>query len=136
MKKYTYTNMRTELSDILDKLRMGELITITQRGKEDLVLQGSLANTTALDEKAEKLTGINHIDEVLRSHSFKQSYRVMQSPNYKLIQEITQSPAFKTNVKVMKEIKRAMPSVSSRFIEALTLTQKKHANIIKKLEDS
>lgn len=44
MKKYTYTNMRTELSDVLDILRSGESVTITQRGKPDVVLQGLSAS--------------------------------------------------------------------------------------------
>lgn len=39
MKKITYTQMRSELSSILDDVRNGESIEVTQRGKPNLILK-------------------------------------------------------------------------------------------------
>lgn len=38
MKTISYTYMREHLTEVLDELRNGELITVTQRGKADIVL--------------------------------------------------------------------------------------------------
>ncbi|EFH6041544.1 type II toxin-antitoxin system Phd/YefM family antitoxin, partial [Escherichia coli] len=38
MKIITYTQMRSDLSATLDCLRSGESVTVTQRGKSDLVI--------------------------------------------------------------------------------------------------
>lgn len=42
MRKVSYTQMRAELSDILDAVRNGETVIVTQRGRPDTVLNGSL----------------------------------------------------------------------------------------------
>lgn len=42
MRKVSYTQMRAELSDILDAIRNGETVVVTQRGRPDTVLNGSL----------------------------------------------------------------------------------------------
>lgn len=42
MKVISYTQMRNDLSEILDALRAGEAIVITQRGKPDLMLNGEV----------------------------------------------------------------------------------------------
>lgn len=42
MRKISYTQMRAELSDILDAVRNGETIVVTQRGRPDTVLNGAL----------------------------------------------------------------------------------------------
>ena len=132
MEKYTYTNMRTELSDVLDKLRKGESITITQRGKEDLVLRGSSANTIALNDEVGELTDINHIDKILRLPGLREADSVCNLPG----QKIMQSSVFKTHLKAVSEIQRAIPGLTPKFLKALTLTQIKHADTIKKLEDN
>ncbi|EHE1076714.1 hypothetical protein J0D42_000023 [Salmonella enterica] len=38
MKVLSYSRMRAELADVLDCLRNGEIVTITQKGKDDLIL--------------------------------------------------------------------------------------------------
>lgn len=38
MKKISYTKMREELADVLDALRNGESITVTQRGRPDITI--------------------------------------------------------------------------------------------------
>lgn len=42
MRKISYTQMRAELSDILDAIRNGETIVVTQRGRPDTLLNGAL----------------------------------------------------------------------------------------------
>lgn len=40
MKTLSYTQMRNELSEVLEALRSGEEVVITQRGKPNLILNG------------------------------------------------------------------------------------------------
>lgn len=51
MKKVSYTQMRAELSDILDALRNGEEVVVTQRGRPDTVLKATV-NMQMQEEEA------------------------------------------------------------------------------------
>lgn len=45
MRKVSYTQMRAELSDILDAIRNGETIVVTQRGRPDTVIDGRIVES-------------------------------------------------------------------------------------------
>ncbi len=51
MRRVSYTQMRAELSDILDAIRKGETVIVTQRGKPDTVLCGNI-NDDLLESEA------------------------------------------------------------------------------------
>ncbi|EFJ7595025.1 type II toxin-antitoxin system prevent-host-death family antitoxin [Escherichia coli] len=106
MRKVSYTQMRAELSDILDAIRNGETIVVTQRGRPDTVLNGSL--------------NIEH-EHPRRHYS---GYTVVEGGGKKRV--------FGSNNKL--ELKSG-DIVHISFGEALAKTQKKHAKIIKALED-
>lgn len=88
MKTITYTKMREELSDVLDAIRNGESITITQRGRPDITISAA------------------------------------------------PEPRLYRGVKSTKNVSSLLGS-SARlsFEEAMAKTKKKHAGIIKALED-
>ena len=52
MKKVSYTQMRAELSDILDALRNGEEVVVTQRGRPDTVTRNCTVNMQMQEEEA------------------------------------------------------------------------------------
>lgn len=49
MKTISYTRMRDELADVLEALRNGEQITVTQRGRPNMVLNANVAAKPAMD---------------------------------------------------------------------------------------
>lgn len=108
MRKVSYTQMRAELSDILDAIRNGETVVVTQRGRPDTVLNGSL--------------NIEH--ESPRRHY----------PGYTVVEGSGKKRLFGSNSKLELELKHG-DTVHISFGEALAKTQKKHAKIIKALED-
>ncbi|EIE5007018.1 hypothetical protein K8N77_001130 [Salmonella enterica] len=72
MKVLSYSRMRAELADVLDCLRNGETVTITQKGKDDLILysdkgqvkintrltgSSGVASAIAMTDKLDKLPG-------------------------------------------------------------------------------
>ncbi|EMO5715228.1 type II toxin-antitoxin system prevent-host-death family antitoxin [Enterobacter bugandensis] len=58
MRKVSYTQMRAELSDILDAIRNGETVVVTQRGRPDTVLNGSLVLSANENENVKYVTTI------------------------------------------------------------------------------
>ncbi|WP_140919039.1 type II toxin-antitoxin system Phd/YefM family antitoxin [Limnobaculum xujianqingii] len=48
MKTFTYTQMRSELSDILELMRAGDSVRITQKNKPDILL-GNIVTNTAIE---------------------------------------------------------------------------------------
>ncbi|MWP47460.1 type II toxin-antitoxin system Phd/YefM family antitoxin [Gilliamella sp. Pas-s27] len=150
MNKYTYTNMRSELSDILDKLRSGESVIITQKGKPDVILQGSSIsqiNDNIHKEKnlfvdlhktceCEKTSATSSAQSLAVSLPLNaEVIKLMQSHAFKQLRNVVELPGFKQATKTIKEIQKSKSSLSPEFLEALILTQKKHAEVIKKLED-
>lgn len=106
MRKVSYTQMRAELSDILDAIRNGETVVVTQRGRPDTVLNGSL--------------NIEH-EHPQRHYA-----------GYTVVEGNGRARLFGS--------KRDLPIKSGEtihisFDEALAKTQRKHAKIIKALED-
>lgn len=106
MRKVSYTQMRAELSDILDAIRNGETVVVTQRGRPDTVLNGSL--------------NIEH--ESPRRHY----------SGYKVVEGSAKTRVFGSDSKL--DLKSG-DIVHISFRDALAKTQKKHAKIIKALED-
>lgn len=110
MRKVSYTQMRAELSDILDAIRNGETVVVTQRGRPDTVLNGSL-----------------HIGHI---RPFSDYMTFTSTKNDSGAGKITLRRANGEVVEVSgaKDLKIS-------FKEALEKTQFKHAKIIKALED-
>lgn len=113
MRKVSYTQMRSELSDILDAIRNGETVVVTQRGRPDTVLNGSLH--------------FEHLHPSRYPSSRDQMFEV-----HKLDEStsITFAAAGDKNIQVFP-----LESIKVSFKEALNKTQQKHAKIIKALED-
>jgi antitoxin Phd len=121
MRKVSYTQMRAELSDILDAIRNGDTIVVTQRGRPDTILKGSVnqESTVSLNPwrpaaESQQSDSV-HVDVVRNSHG--QTKYVTKTANGQVINEIIISDS----------------RVS--FNDALKKTQLKHAKIIKALED-
>ncbi len=107
MKTISYTKMRDELADVLEALRGGEPVTITQRGKADIVISAQ--------------TGVGV------SPPAQPDWRKSNT-------EIKNANETKAIVKTGNSLtKRAQKLLS--FQEAKSRTQSKHASIIKALED-
>ncbi|CAI2532397.1 Antitoxin of toxin-antitoxin stability system [Serratia ficaria] len=106
MKTISYTKMREELADVLDMLRNGDDITITQRGRPDI--------TISANKPAPSITWIGtKITSTPREASEHQ-------------REITKKLAASI-------LNQSATKVS--FQEAKNKTKIKHAGIIKALED-
>ncbi|HDR2843243.1 type II toxin-antitoxin system Phd/YefM family antitoxin [Enterobacter ludwigii] len=121
MRKVSYTQMRAELSDILDAIRNGETVVVTQRGRPDTVLKGSTSSELSYSPittrpYTTRLNPSNTIIEVVRD-AHGQAYYVKKAPNGEIITKVKAD-----NTKIS-------------FSDALKLTQTKHAKIIKALED-
>ncbi|WP_190320703.1 type II toxin-antitoxin system Phd/YefM family antitoxin [Enterobacter bugandensis] len=114
MRKVSYTQMRAELSDILDAIRNGETVVVTQRGRPDTVLNGSLSVDHELPA-ADYSHFIIHKEPECKTRKATSVYRI--GSKGELIE-----------MKPLNELKIS-------FREALNKTQKKHAKIIKALED-
>lgn len=116
MRKISYTQMRAELSNILDAIRSGETVVVTQRGRPDTILNGSRnSEHSSILEARTPYSGPSVI-EVLKSSDGHVRY-VKKAPNGEILSTIETDGS----------------KVS--FNDALKLTQKKHAKIIKALED-
>lgn len=116
MRKITYTQMRAELSDILDAVRNGDTIVVTQRGRPDTVLNATLIQPHPKGSNSSALkhwVADDRIAEIMKP---------------------------KINWGNESSALDEMPSISETFgkptfQEALQKTQLKHAKIIKALED-
>jgi antitoxin Phd len=104
--------MRAELSDILDAIRNGETVVVTQRGRPDTVLNGSVD----YEKKITVTKGNKYTIQVSKTPSGDTCY-------------VTKKP----NGEVVTSIYKNTGPVS--FKDALIKTQRKHAKIIKALED-
>ncbi|MHA0988992.1 type II toxin-antitoxin system Phd/YefM family antitoxin [Enterobacter ludwigii] len=120
MRKVSYTQMRAELSDILDAIRNGETIIVTQRGRPDTVLNGALAGSENFSPR----------DSSPHQH-------VPHIKTYLVEGHLKDGSLHHSNTSAHLTGKRlsSMTLVKSSFSEALKKTQKKHAKIIKALED-
>ncbi|MEI9743090.1 type II toxin-antitoxin system prevent-host-death family antitoxin [Enterobacter ludwigii] len=112
MRKVSYTQMRAELSDILDAIRNGETVVVTQRGRPDTVLNGSLVHET---------TNFNSSPVESREHRSEYLVQTIEGKWYEM--------------RPRGQINPVRRSKKSSFSEALNKTQLKHARIIKALED-
>lgn len=112
MRKISYTQMRAELSDILDAIRDGETVVVTQRGKPDTVLNGWRAKNACC-----------HLVDSTKSKEIK--YREYDDDFTKIVPVVGS---------VVGSVIAGTLSTHA-FEDALKRTKKKHAKIIKALED-
>ncbi|MGQ5288443.1 type II toxin-antitoxin system Phd/YefM family antitoxin [Pectobacterium actinidiae] len=152
MKTITYTQMRSDLSTTLELLRSGESVTVTQRGKPDLVI-----SARDCDEKpAPTIRDMTHYERKI-TYAEMLSEKVNEMPSKHLEQLISANlpPQFTEGVmKLAKQLDNLRQSneaikaltgaaniaiglqgASEQFVKALQHTQTRHADIIKKLED-
>lgn len=114
MRKVSYTQMRAELSDILDAIRNGETVVVTQRGRPDTVLNGSLGVTTG-KPFADYSPFVVHKEPINKGQEYRSVYLLGPDGEHIAIKPLS--------------------DVRISFKEALHKTQQKHAKIIKALED-
>ncbi|HED1243933.1 TPA: type II toxin-antitoxin system prevent-host-death family antitoxin [Enterobacter bugandensis] len=120
MRKVSYTQMRAELSDILDAIRNGETVVVTQRGRPDTVLSGALAGSeNVLPRESSLQQHVPHIKTYLVEGHLKDGSLYHSN----------------TSAHFTRNRLDSMTLVKTSFSEALKKTQKKHAKIIKALED-
>ena len=136
MKIITYTQMRSDLSATLDCLRSGESVTVTQRGKPDLVISAkSVDEIASADEvKTSAKTIDTHLAQLIASNLSPQiTEGVMKLTKH--LDALLQSDEARQTMMKATNAAVALQGVSESFIKALQHTQTKHADIIKKLED-
>ncbi|EJJ3987694.1 hypothetical protein NI343_003496 [Salmonella enterica] len=132
MKVLSYSRMRAELADVLDCLRNGETVTITQKGKDDLVLysdkgqinintrlsgSSGIASTIEMVDRVDKVTGRG-----LRMSELNQLYE-------------------RTGLKVIKDLEALNPALQKKgpgmsFEEAKKKVSERHSEVIKGLENN
>ncbi|MDQ1934146.1 type II toxin-antitoxin system Phd/YefM family antitoxin [Cronobacter sakazakii] len=136
MKIITYTQMRSDLSATLDCLRSGESVTVTQRGKPDLVISAkSVDEIASADEvKTSSKTIDTHLAQLIASNLSPQITECVMKLTKQLDALLQSDEARQTMMKAANAAV-ALQGVSESFIKALQHTQTKHAEIIKKLED-
>ncbi|EQA5714780.1 type II toxin-antitoxin system Phd/YefM family antitoxin [Cronobacter sakazakii] len=136
MKIITYTQMRSDLSATLDCLRSGESVTVTQRGKPDLVISAkSVDEIASADEvKTSSKTIDTHLAQLIASNLSPQITEGVMKLTKQLDALLQSDEARQTMMKAANAAV-ALQGVSESFIKALQHTQTKHAEIIKKLED-
>ncbi|ASG50774.1 MULTISPECIES: type II toxin-antitoxin system Phd/YefM family antitoxin [Enterobacteriaceae] len=136
MKIITYTQMRSDLSATLDCLRSGESVTVTQRGKPDLVISAkSVDEIASADEvKTSAKTIDTHLAQLIASNLSPQITEGVMKLTKQLDALLQSDEARQTMMKATNAAV-ALQGVSESFIKALQHTQTKHADIIKKLED-
>ncbi|QUG51172.1 type II toxin-antitoxin system Phd/YefM family antitoxin [Enterobacter cloacae] len=136
MKIITYTQMRSDLSATLDCLRSGESVTVTQRGKPDLVISAkSVDEIASADEvKTPAKTIDTHLAQLIASNLSPQITEGVMKLTKQLDALLQSDEARQTMMKAANAAV-ALQGVSESFIKALQHTQTRHAEIIKKLED-
>lgn len=122
MRKVSYTQMRAELSDILDAIRNGETVVVTQRGRPDTYLNGSTK------DEPKKPILFHKRDSAGRAHSGQPFIEVSRNSAGQVMY-VSKAP----NGEILSKVITKGEKVS--FSDALSKTQKKHAKIIKALED-
>ncbi|MDE9543729.1 type II toxin-antitoxin system Phd/YefM family antitoxin [Xenorhabdus bovienii] len=155
MKKVTYTQMRAELSDILELIRNGETVVITQRGKPDTKINGSIIVSEGESvNKKQKIapavkTSVVDVDSLpsdmnaflykfdALAKSLQPSPEVIEGMQRMANQlnAIVNSPEMRQLYKKANDTINYLNSNSEAFKKALLHTQTKHADIIKALED-
>lgn len=136
MKTITYTQMRSDLSATLELLRSGESVTITQRGKPDLVINAHVDHKD-VQHKENQPSAVaiqSHLAQVISSNISPEIQEGVMRLTKQLNDLLQSEEARKTMVQASKAA-IAIQGVSESFIRALQHTQVKHADIIKKLED-
>ncbi|MEB4702464.1 type II toxin-antitoxin system Phd/YefM family antitoxin [Klebsiella quasipneumoniae] len=136
MKTITYTQMRTDLSATLELLRSGESVTVTQRGKPDLILRGEPDNSQLIVKEikptAKKLD--TQLAQLIASNISPQTREGIMRLT-KQLDDLLRSDEARQALTKVANTAIALQGVSESFIKALQHTQTRHADIIKKLED-
>ncbi|EDJ1268399.1 type II toxin-antitoxin system Phd/YefM family antitoxin [Salmonella enterica] len=136
MKTITYTQMRSDLSATLELLRSGESVTVTQRGKPDIVISAKTVDkvVSGKEIKPQAKTIDAHLAQLISSNLSPQvTEGVMKFT--KQLDVLLQSDEARQTMMKAANAALALQGVSESFIKALQHTQTKHAEIIKKLED-
>ncbi|KFK92008.1 MULTISPECIES: type II toxin-antitoxin system Phd/YefM family antitoxin [unclassified Serratia (in: enterobacteria)] len=136
MKIITYTQMRSDLSATLDCLRSGESVTVTQRGKPDLVISAKSVEEVASieDVKASVKKIDTHLSQLIASNMSPQITEGVMRLS-KQLEALARSDEARQTLVQAANAAAVLQGVSESFIKALQHTQSKHAEIIKKLED-
>lgn len=145
MKTITYTQMRSDLSATLELLRAGESVTVTQRGKPDLVINAKVVSEPVTRSE---IVPVNNTTEILRAskaanESLGRALMSNLSPQMreglvnvtKQLDNLLASDEARKAMMKLANSAIALQGVSESFARALQHTQTKHADIIKKLED-
>ncbi|HHQ4306212.1 TPA: type II toxin-antitoxin system Phd/YefM family antitoxin [Serratia fonticola] len=125
MKTISYTYMRDHLTEVLDELRQGEQITVTQRGKANLVLSSVLMGGKEISKGSK--VHISNTNPILNRARESAKKRIAASMN-KSAQTLGQKEV-RTQDGVIIRSKRMS------FEEAKERTKVRHAVVIKMLGD-
>ncbi|WP_311753506.1 type II toxin-antitoxin system Phd/YefM family antitoxin [Proteus columbae] len=154
MKKVTYTQMRSELSNILDDIRSGEGVIVTQRGKPDLLIKAEIVDEhqNYTEVKLHNNTVSIPLENIMSTDTIKtlaqigEAVKKLQpSPEVmegiqrvaKQFNSMVKSEEFKRFSSQINDIEYHLENSTSmdQFKKALEHTKIKHAHIIKSLED-
>lgn len=132
MKVLSYSRMRAELADVLECLRNGETVIITQKGKDDLTLYsdaGQIKINTAITGSS----GVAGVIEMADSADKLPGGGLRMSELNQLYE--------RTGLKVVKELEALNPALQKKgpgmsFEEAKKKVSERHSEVIKGLENN
>ncbi|EAW0245120.1 hypothetical protein ABVL59_004778 [Salmonella enterica] len=132
MKVLSYSRMRAELADVLDCLRNGEIVTITQKGKDDLILysdNGQAKINTRLTGSSGVASAVEMADKLDR----------LPGGGVKMSEYNTFDKGY--TLKRIKEVEKLNPALKKKgsglsFEEAKKKVIERHADVIKGLENN
>lgn len=132
MKVLSYSRMRAELADVLECLRNGETIIITQKGKDDLTLYSDAGQIKANTI----ITGSPGVAGVI-----EMADRVDKLPGGGLRMSELNQLYERTGLKVVKELEALNPALQKKgpgmsFEEAKKKVSEQHSEVIKGLENN
>lgn len=138
MKRITYTQLRGDLSTLLEAIRNGETIMVTQRGKPDVIIQRGIEEAKSVDNllkageiKQEICSRLQNIETSELSPEFLAGMHKM----VKKLEALVNSKEMRQISDKIVGTSEFLQNNSESFKKALMLTQEKYAHIIKALED-
>lgn len=137
MKNVSYTQMRTELSTILDTLRKGGSVTITQRGKPDVVISGAIPSSCEQRCTGEYAGDVPAITPYTR-RAERPSDKLLSPDAISHIRRIGDDVKAIRSAQDFSDTPEDIQCVTDKrtdFQKALDKTKIKHADIIRALED-
>lgn len=116
------------MSQVLDDLRAGKNIVVTQRNKPDLLLSGSVQSSRTSVQGTEG--NVDGAGIVLSSNFVDVAIQLSKQLN-----EFARRPEVVDAMKRTSHLVGALDQKIKTFEQAFKITNERHADVIKKLED-